>query len=367
MLTLESNSASPRYEQIKDGLRREVALGKIKAGSLIPSEEELAEQLNVSRMTVRRALVELTREGLLHRVIGKGTFVRDNFAPQKKRSKNVISVLFPDNAAPGAQLDFFYYRILHGVFAGANDSDLMITYSKVSGSPEDFVLNLRRDKALRGLIVLGVSDQRVLQALTKVTVPIVLLDSVQPESGSIFDEVNHSGEPGVFAAVSYLIRLGYRSIALMPTDNPNALNIERRQGYERALAAHGIALRNELIHPVPIYPEAAYAAMRGILNSADVPTAVVCTSDQLAVGAMAAVNDHGWRVPKDISIVGYGDEGYFTSPRLSTVHVPLEQMGIKAAELIGQRLKDATMPVKRIQLPTEWTLRGTCECPPVRR
>jgi LacI family transcriptional regulator len=78
---------------------------------------------------------------------------------------------------------------------------------------------------------------------------------------------------------------------------------------------------------------------------------------------MAAVTAHGWHVPKDISVVGFGDEGYFTVPQLSTVRVPLEQMGMRAAQMLAERLERPTTPLQRSTFQTEWISRGSCDCP----
>src|SRR6185369_4690970 len=87
MFTVTKKSPQALFEQIKLGLRGEIEAGRIKPGDAIPDENLLATQLNVSHMTVRRAIVELTRDGLLQRVSGKGTFVRNGFAPQPRSTR----------------------------------------------------------------------------------------------------------------------------------------------------------------------------------------------------------------------------------------------------------------------------------------
>ncbi len=75
LTSLDKGAAQPLYQQIKDVINTEIKTGKWQAGEKIPSENELVESLNVSRMTVNRALRELTKEGILNRVHGLGTFI----------------------------------------------------------------------------------------------------------------------------------------------------------------------------------------------------------------------------------------------------------------------------------------------------
>ena len=80
---IDKNSAYPLYQQIKDEINNRISQGQWQPGQKIPSENELVESLNVSRMTVHRAMRELTREGVLNRVHGLGTFISE---PQQHAS-----------------------------------------------------------------------------------------------------------------------------------------------------------------------------------------------------------------------------------------------------------------------------------------
>jgi DNA-binding LacI/PurR family transcriptional regulator len=178
-----------------------------------------------------------------------------------------------------------------------------------------------------------------------------------------FDEVVQESEAGVFVAVDHLIKLGHRDIALMQGTRLNAIGEQRDRGYRRAMAASGLPVRPDLLLPVLFRSDAAYACMRRILSGPRRPTAVVCASDGLALGVMAAATEHGLRVPRDLSVVGFGDDGYFSVPQLSTVRVPVEQMGAAAARLLTQRLDDPTTPLQRIAFSSEWISRASCDCP----
>ena len=108
---------------------------------------------------------------------------------------------------------------------------------------------------------------------------------------------------------------------------------------------------------------AAYAAVRQLLRNDRPPTALFCTTDELALGAINAIKDRGWRVPFDMSVVGYGDLGYFSQPALSSVRIALEEMGRKAAELLRARIDRPNVPPVKIVFPSEFVARASSDLP----
>ncbi|MBA3710036.1 MAG: substrate-binding domain-containing protein, partial [Planctomycetes bacterium] len=86
-------------------------------------------------------------------------------------------------------------------------------------------------------------------------------------------------------------------------------------------------------------------------------------TDELAIGVIAAVKDRGMRVPDDVSVVGFGDIGYFCTPALSSVRMPVEQMGTSAITLLRQRQREPAMSPCSIVLRSEWQPRASCAAP----
>ena len=360
MFNVKKKAASPLYEQIKDGLRSQVDAGVFKPGDCIPDENVLAAQLKVSHMTVRRAVVELSREGLFKRIVGKGTFVRDGKSVQPRTRKGSVAIV--STADPREVTSQIYYRLVQYVLADLEETGMPIVFRTLKEPYAQSIDALKTDPSLRGIIAIWIGEPDVSKLLAELSVPIVLLDCVQPEP-AMFDEVAQNGEIGVFNAVNWLIKMGHTDIALMQASTLNSIGLRRQNGYLRALTSNGLTARNERIYPIVYWGEAAYATTRRLLNEPKPPTAIVCTGDVLAIGAIAAVNEHGWRVPKDMSIVGFGDDGYFTVPQLSTVHVPIAEMGAAAARLLSERMKRPAAPPQRVEFATSWLSRGSCDCP----
>jgi DNA-binding LacI/PurR family transcriptional regulator len=360
MLKIEKNHPQAYFEQVKELLRTNILSGRYKADALIPDERSLATELRISRMTVRRAILELTGEGLLTRIRGRGTFVRGSFAPQRKKQRGSVALVTGFNRlAPNT---FFYYRLMQGIYEGAEREGISLILRQLTTRDENYVAALRRDSSLKGLIVVGVDDVNFIQRLTDIKMPTVLVDTVPPDP-PLFDEVNHRCESSVCTAVRSLLHLGHRRIGLLTIENPGQFTRERESGYRNALQSYNVPVRDEFIYRVNFSEPAAYGEARKMLQSPDRPTALFCIADELALAAIAAAKDHGLKVPRDLSVIGYGDMGHFSSPALSTVRIPVEQMGLAAAQMLSRRFDNPCAPMERMLLDTEFVTRASCDCP----
>jgi DNA-binding LacI/PurR family transcriptional regulator len=103
-------------------------------------------------------------------------------------------------------------------------------------------------------------------------------------------------------------------------------------------------------------------AMRKLMSMRQPPTAVFAASDMLAVGALAAAREKGFRVPEDVSVAGFDDIDFaaFSNPPLTTVRVPASQMGKMAVEMLLEMIEGNSGEVRQITLDTELIVRGSC-------
>jgi DNA-binding LacI/PurR family transcriptional regulator len=358
---LSDSSPDPYYQQIKDALRDEIVSGRLKPGALVPDERSMAIALKVSRKTTRRALLELTEEGLLRRFRGRGTFVRETVVPKKFQRNECICIACQFSPFEiGSQ---YYSNIMQGIYQAATEMNLFVVFERIVTPYDQFIANVRRHQSAKGLILIGVgSDSASIAPLKRLEMPIVTIDCHEGEQQH-FDLVSHESEAAVYSAVRYLQQLGHIDIAFMQAEQLSSITQRRYDGYSRALREQNQQVRQQLIYKVPHLTEAAYAATARILRSDLIPTAIVCAGDEHAVGALTAVTDFGWRVPQHMSLVGFGDIAVFTSPRLSTVRVPKQQMGYMAMRLLEMRRTQHTAPLQRVVLPVEWILRGSCDAP----
>ncbi|HEX4396398.1 MAG TPA: LacI family DNA-binding transcriptional regulator [Trebonia sp.] len=98
----------------------------------------------------------------------------------------------------------------------------------------------------------------------------------------------------------------------------------------------------------------------------ELPDALVCANDQMAIGALRTLAERGIRVPDDIAVVGFDDifPASLCEPPLTTVHQPIRKLAEVACDRLAQRINDPTLRPKQELLPTELVLRSSCGCPP---
>ena len=179
------------------------------------------------------------------------------------------------------------------------------------------------------------------------------------------DVVECDMESGAFAATSHLISAGHTRVAHLAGPHEFSVAGQRLAGYERALRAHGMKPDPALVTESDMTRESGYEAARRLLSDTDA-TAIFCANDMSAAGAIAAARDLGRSVPDDLSVVGFDDiplaEDLY--PRLTTVHVPQQELGRSATRLALHRRR-TDPPSRHVVLGSHIVVRQSV-APPVR-
>lgn len=118
--------------------------------------------------------------------------------------------------------------------------------------------------------------------------------------------------------------MGHRKFALIKGISTFESSKQRTKGFMKAIRAQQIQIDQSLIKQGDYKPKSGNVLMRQILSSGHVPTCVICENDDMAVGAINACVELGYRVPRDISIIGFDDMGYakYLTPPLTTIRKP---------------------------------------------
>lgn len=135
-------------------------------------------------------------------------------------------------------------------------------------------------------------------------------------------------------AVEYLIKNGHQDIAIIEGIEGFKSSQQRKEGYLAALIRHHIPIKHEYSVKGQYDMESGFQAMERLLALPNTPTAVFCSNDDMAIGAMNAIFAKGMRVPDDISVIGFDDIGFsqYITPRLSTVKRPVEKISVLGAK-----------------------------------
>ena len=228
---------------------------------------------------------------------------------------------------------------------------------------ESTVFASLRARRVDGLIVATARREHPLLATTAAALPIVLVNRVT-ESVPL-PSVSTDEHHGVRLAVDHLVALGHREIVHLSGPTWSSTGHERAQAFQKVMRAHGLSASRRTVTVASWSVEAARDAAQSVLNSGTT-TAIVAGNDQLALGTIAAARHMGIRCPRDLSIVGYNDMPFMdlVDPPLTTVRVPVGDIGSEAARLLLSLLRDeAPSPVKHVRLTPELIIRGSTAAP----
>ncbi len=294
--------------QVEQTLRRAVAEG-VFAGDRLPTLVELADQLGVSRETVRLALEALQRDGLLIKHRRRGTIIHDPGVPtQLLPAANTVGYLQADYSPEHGDGELITSAssslMFNGALTEAGSAGLpMVVRSARIVKLRSAFDELCSQARLCGVIFASVAEEKLLRRLAGMNLPAVLLDHDLhlPKLNSI--------RPDAFGrakiAVKHLAELGHRRIALAQWHQQD-LNPWHLRGYREGMRDAGLRVRREWEVFVRISPAGAAEVVDSIVNTSPRPTSVICFNNALANFVIDAATKRGLRVPEDLSVLGGG-------------------------------------------------------------
>jgi LacI family transcriptional regulator len=325
-----------RVEQI---LREAIAEGRFPDGRL-PTEAVLAEQLGVSRETVRLAAEVLQREGLLVKIRRKGTFLQQQALPDRLPAREVraLGYLQAGYSADGAEEEVTT-RLVNGLLLqGALEEASRAGYRLVVQHAAHTQIGqayqtLTQEQALAGLIFASFGEEKLLRRVAGTSRPVVLLDHDLHLANvhSVRDDSFQGGRD----AVLYLAGLGHRRIAFLNWRQED-LNPWRLQGYRQGLRNAALPRRRCWELAVELSGPGAGKAAAQVLALRPRPTALYCFNNALARRVMEELLRLGVRVPEEMSVLGGGGEEV---PGLACHQADWHQMGRLAVEVALRALQ----------------------------
>jgi LacI family transcriptional regulator len=223
---------------------------------------------------------------------------------------------------------------------------------------------LLRSGRLDGVVVRLVQDSpasdRLLRIVAASKTPCVCIERpVIPRFP--FLSVTTDDAAGAEQAMQYLVAQGHRRIGYIHGDLRYASAQTRLESYKRVLSANGLSLDDRLIRGRSWTSADAAAAMRDLLSLDEPPTAIFAASDELARSAINVLREQSLRVPHDMAVVGFDDMPLARemTPALTTVRIPMLEMGRTAADLLLQQIDQPDIPTESVVMQTELIRRGT--------
>ncbi len=228
------------------------------------------------------------------------------------------------------------------------------------GKSEAYI-SLVLENRIDGLIVSGPrSDDGQLPKLGEEGFPVVLLGQLKDVDVSFVDVDNTAAAR---CAVAHLIQLGHRRIGLI-TNAPleYTASEDRWQGYRQALSEAGLPYDEAIVQYGNFGEKSGYQAMKELVALPQPPTATFVASDEVAIGALAALHKHGLSVPEEMAIVGFDDipVARYLVPSLTTMHLPAYELGLRAADMLVKTIQGEEIAKRGVLLDTELIIRESC-------
>lgn len=324
--------------------------------------EDIAEKVGVSLSTVSRALSgeKGVRADIRERVV-EAAKAANYTVPTPVAGKKVIVA-----ASSAAMIDYvrnqFTLYVLEGLRDRAQVLGLEIITRAVAGQAEENAMleEALADPDVAGLLFLTVDDESILAAMRDFGKPVVMINGDDPLMR--LSSVTPCNRSAARVAAEHLIKLGHERILFLM--RPGRHTIERRrEGWRDALVHHNLPYTDDLVVPVEDWlPELAAQAITKRLSERGLDfTAVLAAGDSLAVGAMMGVQQAGYSVPGNVSVMGMDDlpQAAFLNPPLTTMHIPMRELGYVALDLLRDSLTSVPMPPRRVELACHLVLRAS--------
>ncbi len=325
--------------------------------------EDIARETGFSIATVSRVLSKASypvkaavREKILAAAQEMG--YQPNLSARSLRTErtNTIGILVDDLLSP------FSPPVVRGIQDYLKENNFLSLIINTDWDPEQerLGINTLAGRPVDGFIFVEYSHltpNKVLDSLSKPAVFVHRLFGTKIPNSVVPDDRDGAG-----LAVNHLVRLGHRAIAYINGPAGWHSASERLEGYKQHLAQHGLPLVPEWLQPGDWEIEGGYKAAQSLLRLANRPSAIFAANDMMALGAIYAIQDAGLSVPHDIAIVGYDNRDFtwIVRPPITTVVLPVYEMGMVAAEMLFKQISGENSEVEEVKVKGELIIRDTC-------
>lgn len=315
--------------------------------------EDIAEKTGFSLSTVSRALAgeKGVRADIRQMILDAARSANYAVTTPVTGRKVILA------ASSAAMIDYvrnqFTLYVLEGLRDRAQALGMEIVTRALADQAEEKAMleEALADPDVLGLLFLTIDDEGMLAATRGFGKPVVMINGDDPYMR--LSSVTPCNRSAARLATEHLTALGHERILFL--SRPGRHTIERRrEGWRDALLHRGLPCPDDLVVPVDDWlPELAAQAVGNRLRERGLDfTAVLTAGDSLAVGAMLALQQAGYSVPDDVSVMGMDDlpQAAFLNPPLTTMHIPMRELGYVALDLLRDSLSVPPMPARRVEL-----------------
>lgn len=330
------------------------------------TREEVARLAGVSGATVSRVFNNLsivqeeTRQRVLDAARQLGYYPNCNARRLAASFTQSLAIMVPH--VPGVHIFYRHYfaEILSGIatVANARGYDMLVRFYPMDESPRDSCMPILHEKKADACLLLGTRiNDPVIDTLKQADMPFVLINNVVSDEAVSFVDGDHKS--GAKQAVEHLLNRGYKRICFVNGPPEYSNSRDREHGYVSALAKSGISLDSSLILVGRYSRTSGYRLADRILSLSPTPDAIFAANDRMAFGIYQRLRECGLKIPEDYGLVGYDDSeiAMYIDPPLTTIKVPLYEIGYEAAVGVINKVEGKVMGPIRKFLDTELVIR----------
>ncbi len=311
--------------------------------------KDIANELNISYATVslvlnnKPGISEETRQKVLKLVEEKGYSTNLLSKPALKNNRNIRFVIYKKHGKVVSDTPFFS-ALIEGIDQETRKEgyNVLVSYINEKDNIKMEVLRIIEETPPDGILLLATEMKRQdLEPFKQLALPMVLLDSYFQHER--YDTVIINNRQGAYEAVKYLVDCGHREIGHLSSSVWINNFDERKEGFHKALADYEIKLNKRHQFEVEPTMDGAYHDFLRALEAADtLPTAFFADNDIIAFGAIKALREKGYNIPREISIVGFDDMPFceMIDPPLTTLQVYKQRMGRIAVKRLIERIEE---------------------------
>lgn len=299
--------------------------------------KDIARKLNISISTVSRAIRNASDVNSDTKKAVMALSEELNYQPNrlalglKQKQTHTIGVIVPN-------FDYVLSMMVRGIDEVALEAGYTVMVCQSNESFGRELVNTRRllESLVDGFIISVSSETKSFEHFKKIqerNIPMVVFDRVTPDL--IAPSVRLDNENAGFIATEHLLEQGYKRIAILAGPKNLGISNSRMDGYLNALKKYNIKRDNDLIIHCDFNQDYAFFATQELLAMKKRPDAIFTISDRMAIGAMLAIKQKGFRMPEDIGLVGFNNEPVVSlvTPQISSVDMSSFELGKAAAKL----------------------------------
>jgi LacI family transcriptional regulator len=329
--------------------------------------KDIAEKTGVSIATVSRAInnkgsVSADTRRKIIQIATELNYKPHYFARSlSSKQTDTIGVILPELN------DEFFMDIIHGIDEEAhrNHKYLMVSSSHSERNDMETIIEFMSSGRVDGVILMAPSMQKdIYDIISKSKRPVVLINCTPETNGLVSFGVDNSR--GAYLMTEHLIGHNYQRIGMIKGPDRNIEANERFLGFKKALNEHKIAYNSDYLVSGDFSSRSGYYGFLRLMSQSNKPEAIFMANDMMALGAYEAAHGSNIRIPEDIAIVGFDDifSGRVVTPRLTTIHTPINDLGSQAMRYLLMMIQRKVDPMASHQeiLSPALVIGGSCGC-----